>query len=60
MQHKGPWERVSCRAEARRGVMVFTQMEFNDSECEGKAALFGEKRAVNRAASLHLAVNSLL
>lgn len=38
MQHKGPVDRVSGRAEARRGVMVFTQMDFNDSECEGKAA----------------------
>lgn len=60
MQHKGPLERVSRRAEARRGVMVFTQMGFNDTEREGKAALFGEKCAVNRAASLHLAANSPL
>lgn len=44
MQHKGPVERVSGRAEARRGVMVFTQMDFNDTEREGKAALYEEKR----------------
>lgn len=43
MQHKGPVDRVSGRAEARRGVMVFTQMDFNDTECEGKAASCGEK-----------------
>ena len=60
MQHKGPLETVSRRAEARRGVMVFTQMEFNDTKREGKAALFAEKCAVNRPASLHLAVNSPL
>lgn len=43
MQHKGPVDRVSGRAEARHGVMVFTQMDFNDTECEGKAASCGEK-----------------
>jgi len=53
-------ERVSRRAEDSRGVMVFTQMEFSDTKRKGTAALFGEKSAVNRAASLHLAVNSPL
>lgn len=42
MQHEGPLERVSRCAEARRGVMLFTQMGFNDTECKGKAALFGK------------------
>lgn len=60
MLHKGPLERVSRRAEARRSVMVFTQMEFNDTERKGKAALLGEQCAVNRVASFHLAANSLL
>lgn len=57
MQHKGHLERVSHCAEARCGVMVFTQMEFNDTEGKGKAALFGEECTVNRAASRHLAAN---
>lgn len=43
MQHKGPVERVSGCAAERRGVMVFTQMDFNDTEREGKAAWCGEK-----------------
>lgn len=43
MQHRGPVDGVSGRAEARRGVMVFTQMDFNDTEREGKAAWCGGK-----------------
>lgn len=42
MQHKGPLERVSRRAEARRGVMVFTQMELSDTDMRGRLPCLGK------------------